>query len=457
MNRYYKQSNNFSFAGFLLTGLSVSLAGILLSMIYILVVGICPVIYLNILLACGLGLLLGFIAGKIVKVFKMRSTPITIFAVVIGLLLSTYFKWAFYDFYDFNKLFKELDKQSASEYVDFTDFENFDSYSELKEEYSENAFEYMSGITEFSGENLSDYFSAEEIAEMKDETMYEYYDYDELLGTDSKKAEKKFNEIQEDIKNDISAKEFYEKYYPDDFKSTSLASILLHPARLVSDIIDINSQGRWSIGHSYSSHSDENNNVKGIMLWLVWLGELLCIWIPALMFTKQKSDMPFIENDDNWAEAVFSGGFRYNSSFTNPKDTKNLKSDMENNPDMLFNLGRFYDDPKLSRQPYLNVTLFHSINFEENYISIDYYYYNQKEKKYFRKNVFEYMSVSQDFVHTLYEYSGMPMPEPLKTGKSFNPNLNTYAQQGYTNQQDTGMMDSIEVPDIENFYSEDKK
>ncbi len=446
MNKYYKQSNNFSFAGFLLTGLSVSVAGILLSMIYILIVGICPVIYLNILLAICFGLLLGFIAGKIVKVFKMRSTPITIFAVVVGLLLSTYFKWAFYDFYDYNKFFKELDKQSASEYFDLADFEDFENYSQLEKEYSQNAYEYLNQLAGQGGGNLSDYFSAEEIAELKNQTMYEYQNYDELLGKDFKKAEKKFNQIKEDI--DISAKEFYKKYYPEDFKSASLASIIFHPSRLVSDIIDINSVGRWSMGRSYSWQNEQKENVKGIMLWLVWLGELLCIWIPAIAFTKQKSDLPFIESEDNWAEKIVSDGFRYNTAI----DNKNLKADMEDNPNILFSLGRFYDT-QVSQNPYLNITLFHSSNFEENYISLDHFYYSKKDKRYLCKNLFNYMSVSKDFVHTLYEYSGLSMPQALKSDVSFNPNLDTYAQQGYANQQDTGMMDSIDVPDVEEFYN----
>lgn len=113
-NNTYKPSNKFNIAGFLLIILAVAGAGCLLSVIYLKINQINPIVYLTILLTCGFGALIGLIANLIIKKFKIRNPGMAILAVLIGALLFTYFKWALYISWDNQDIKDELSKHSST-------------------------------------------------------------------------------------------------------------------------------------------------------------------------------------------------------------------------------------------------------------------------------------------------------------------------------------------------------
>ena len=96
----YKPSNKFSFPAFLLLILAVAVVGSLLSIPYLKINKINPIVYLSILIVVAFGFLLGLVANLLIKKFKIRNPMVVVLAVLIGGLMFTYFKWSLYDYWD---------------------------------------------------------------------------------------------------------------------------------------------------------------------------------------------------------------------------------------------------------------------------------------------------------------------------------------------------------------------
>ena len=99
-NNTYKPSNKFNFAGLLLIILGVAGAGCLVSLVYLKINKINPIVYLTILLTVGFGAIIGVVANFVIKKFKIRNAGMAMLAVLIGALIFTYFKWATYVYWD---------------------------------------------------------------------------------------------------------------------------------------------------------------------------------------------------------------------------------------------------------------------------------------------------------------------------------------------------------------------
>jgi hypothetical protein len=93
---YYKPSNKFSILSFLGLFLGSALAGIILSIPYLWGVRMIPYTKITILLAVLLGGVLGWIGNLLIGAFKVRNRPLAILAVLLGILVYTYFKWSSY-------------------------------------------------------------------------------------------------------------------------------------------------------------------------------------------------------------------------------------------------------------------------------------------------------------------------------------------------------------------------
>ncbi|WP_028510344.1 hypothetical protein [Ruminococcus sp. NK3A76] len=242
------------------------------------------------------------------------------------------------------------------------------------------------------------------------------------------------SEIEESIKklNELSLKEYIFDYHGDEaldyfgYKNKkSVFQIMLHPKMLLTDIKDINEVGRWSYSssHSYSSTRDAEP-VNGFMLWIVWLGELIVINLPAFVIAIPMCQRPFIESDNDWA-IKHPTQFKFGAV-----NAQALKSSMEADPMSLFNNQALITAG--GRTNYFTVTLFHSRSFMENYVLVDNTTYDARRKTYNHKNFINYLIVDTTFVGTLFNIFGLnpPVgchPDPMYTPGGYST---SYVPQG---------------------------
>lgn len=101
MDTYYRPSKKFSPFGMLAVFLTTAIAGAALSILYLFLVRICPMVYLNFLIAFVFGGFLGFIASRICKLFKIHNQLAVLIGMFLGIIVYTYIKWAFFVNYTF--------------------------------------------------------------------------------------------------------------------------------------------------------------------------------------------------------------------------------------------------------------------------------------------------------------------------------------------------------------------
>ena len=98
--KYYKPSDKFSVVGLILMIVCTIAVGMGITFIYLKVNGVCPIVYLCILMAVLYGGAMGGVAYFFIKKFKLRSPMMVIVSLSMALLFTTYFKWALYDSFD---------------------------------------------------------------------------------------------------------------------------------------------------------------------------------------------------------------------------------------------------------------------------------------------------------------------------------------------------------------------
>ncbi len=105
-SKYYVPSQQSSVPGFFSIFLGMAIIGSAVSIPYLFLVRYCPEVKLAILITALTGLGLGWLAGRMCKLFKMRSAAVALLAITLGYVFFTYFKWIFYvsyiasDYYD---------------------------------------------------------------------------------------------------------------------------------------------------------------------------------------------------------------------------------------------------------------------------------------------------------------------------------------------------------------------
>jgi hypothetical protein len=247
-SKYYVPSQQSSVAGFFSIFLGMAIIGSAISIPYLLLVRICPEIKLSIIITALTGLGLGWLAGLLCKVFKMRSVAVALIAITLGYVFFTYFKWIFYVSY-------------------------------IVSEYYNSAASYIS-------------------------------------------------------------------YAPE---------LIARPLEFIQWIITINESGTWSISSSAS-------NVNGIFLGIIWVAEIVLIYLCILFPVISQAKKPFIESEGKWA-------VKYPKVFPLPYfPTKNRVPDLEVNPLGVINSLNF---TSYNERNSTEITLYHSSDFTENYINID--------------------------------------------------------------------------------------
>ena len=244
------------------------------------------------------------------------------------------------------------------------------------------------------------------------------------------------SEIEESIKklDQISFKEYLLDYHGDAFldylgykNQKSTVYLMLHPGELMDDIKDINEEGRWSYStsHSYSSNADSSGDLfNGFKLWVVWLGELFVINLPAFLIAIPMCQRPFIESDNDWA-IKHPTQFKFGAV-----NAQALKSSMEGDPMTLFNNQALITAG--GRTNYFTVTLFHSRSFMESYVLVDNTTYDARRKTYNHKNFINYLSVDTTFIGTLFETFGLNPPVGCHANPAYLPGgvTTNYVPQG---------------------------
>lgn len=148
----------------------------------------------------------------------------------------------------------------------------------------------------------------------------------------------------------------------------------------------------------------ENDNIKGIMLWIVWIGEILLICIPAIVIAYKRAAMPFIESNKKWAEKNNSDAFMLKA----PILVAGVGKSFKNSPDSVFGYEHLPLRP--GNAPHLRLELYHSDDYEENYASLILKTYNAKNKNFEEKTVAKYVAVDKSFVYRFFKHCKQDVP-----------------------------------------------
>lgn len=411
-DKYYTPSENFSFVGFMLIIVSVTVIGMVVSALYLKINQVCPSAYLCVVAACGFGALLGLISRIIIAKFKIRSPMMAVVATIIGLLLVTYFKWGLYDYWDLKKYgYEALEKQNAYTYYEFNyDFDDPNyTFEQTYEALQYNAYELFAERSMLTG------YSEAQIAKMKKSTLYEWYGYDYLLGMDIQKAKVNLEKAKT-----MNAYEYYYEYMEIN-KPKTLASILTSPKMLWSDIKEINEYGRWSISSSSSSYSSSQNkkdseNTKGAFLWVVWIGELLVLCVFPVFMARSRASKPFVEKDNDWAKEYKTSKLVYR--YTDPRI---LKMNLEANREALFMLENMDLTTLASGASYVKISVLHSHDYSESYLNVDAMMYtrNKNGVSYQPKCVVKYYAVDEVVIGRLFRAANMDIPSDIRSSPNW--------------------------------------
>ena len=429
----YKPSNTFSFGGFILMFISMLIAGALLSWLYVILQAVIPLIYLCILITIGFGAAIGGIGALFVKVYKIRHPGLAIAATMIAMLFVYIFHWCIYVARDYDKYsYDKMKEQKATSYfLGITD-EQLNSATVSGEELAANFMQTYKQhkIHEVQFTVLEkEYFTARE-KDMYDRnvSIWEYYDYDKVLGTTVSEVAASLEAIK-----GKNAYDFYIEYRKQ--PKHSVGYLLVHPGELWSDICDINSVGRWTMRssrHSYSSttSSTSNNNVNGIMLWLTWLGEMALMFVPAAAIVAARAGAPFIEQDNDWAITDKPQlSFKFVDPFPgNSNGEKQFKATFMNDIDSLFTLQPLR--PQMgSLNTFYTVNYCHSKFYTENYLTVQHTRVtNARNNQRAVTSIAKKVRVDADYIATLHGMFGYQVPANC-------PGTNKFAQAQQQEQQ----------------------
>ena len=405
----YKPSNTFSFVGFILMFISMLVAGALLSWLYVILQNVIPSIYLCILITILFGAAIGGIGAVFVKIYKIRYPFLAIIATLIAMLFVYYFHWCVYVAKDYDKnIYDSMKKYNAS-----TTFLGV-SDSEINDDVIES---FVAAHKAYPTRWKSDEFS---ILGIKN-------GYEDILGSTDE-------EIRDSIRN-IAGKNCYQFIYEyRKLPEHSIGYLLVHPGDLWEDISNINKDGRWTTTSSRSSYSSSNktskDNVKGAFLWLVWLGEMILMFAPAVAIVSFRAGSPFIEQDNDWAITDKpQTTFKFVDPFPgNSNGEKQFKATFLNDIDSIFTL-----QPLLPQMGSLNtfytVNYCHSKFYTENYLTVLHTRVtNARNNQRATTTIAKKILVDANYIATLHAMFNLPVPANC-------PGTNMFAQQQEQPQQ----------------------
>lgn len=164
----------------------------------------------------------------------------------------------------------------------------------------------------------------------------------------------------------------------------TIKEIILSPSFFWDSICYINENNFWGL--------ISDMPITGLLLWLIWIGEIVLIALPLFALLLERIEAPFIERDNDWAEkctnvAIFS-------SF----DVRSSISAIEANPAILLNEPLLPCPP--SGENYVLGEVFQSKDGNDNYLLLTEYNINSKGQ-YMKYKRLKYLYVSKNFVNAL--------------------------------------------------------
>lgn len=466
MPQFYKSKRPIMPLGILAIAVAVGIAGSILSFVYLKINQICPIVYLSILCALGFGALMGLIAYGLIKIMKIHSAVSGCIGIILGCLIFTVFKWALYVQWDYEKYYYEPAKdESAFTYYEFNyDFASYNgtgdeseasSYTLLPDDQLKIAVTAMQNMSMYdyaeSIEGDVDYYLSDGVTEqnLKNTTAFDYF-YDGYV---------KDSDVVGSIKKayDSNIYEYYYEYLKSE-PIVDVAYLVSHPDYFWSSIKSINKDGRWTYttrSRYAPASSATSTEVKGGILWAVWIGELLMICIPAIVIAVKRAEKPFIEYEKKWAELNDSDAFMFKPPAIAAAAAQAIKAD----PQSLFAYERLTMRPGTA--PYLKVQLYHSTDYSENYMNIVLRSYVPKNRNYTEKLLVKYRYVDQGFVYKLFQMCGQDIPfsytpaaasVPGKMEEVSSPEQ-YFSEKPYGN---AGEMDELVLPSASPIASDEK-
>ena len=443
--QFYKPSNTFSFVGFILMFVSMLFAGVAMSWLYVILQAFIPLIYLCVLITIGFGAAIGGIGLFFVKAYKIRHPMMAMAATLIAMLFVYFFHWCVYVARDYDKnIYDYMKKQdAASYYVGLTD-------SQIEQAGYDEVINYFKSksirTVTFTSKEREYFTTKQEKNYNKGVTVWEFYDFDKVLGTSNDEAVSSLKAMKG--KNAYSF--FYE--YRNQPKH-SIGYLLVHPGDLWEDIKDINKVGRWTMRSSRSSYSNRNStsnsNVNGIFLWLTWLGEMALMFIPAAAIVAAKAKSPFIEQDNDWA---ITDKPEYAFKFVDPfpgnnQGEKQFKTLFMNDIDCVFSL-----QPLAAQMGQLNtfytIKYCHSRNYTENYITILHTRVtNPKNNQRATSAIVKNALVDADYIATLHAMFNYPVPQGC-------PGVNKFAKQTAEQEQQAQQEQAYQQQNYQQSYQQ---
>lgn len=413
----YKPSNKGSAVGLVVLFLALFVGGAAISWLYLTLNSVIPIIYLRILFAVGAGFGMGAIGSLAVKKFKLRAPIIAVVVTVAALLFVTYLKWSIYVANDYKKYF----------YDDLEDIHATDLLSAFQQDITEEQAERIIAQCELL-EGFS--FDDDMLSAMGTDsaTMSAALHFLRPLGDNFGEIYRTlYGETVDEIMDNaelIKRKQnisLYKYLYEErELPTRSTFWLMAHPGTLMQDIKDINEVGRWSIrNRRYGGYrnTDDYNAVNGIILWLVWLGELLILCAPAVSMVYTTSNAPYIEGEDDWAVTDKNPpNFMFEDNYPDKQASMGIvKSEIIKNPEYLFSM-KAISVIDLVPDRYYKVTFSHSKYYDEVYITVTYSVMtNPRKNQRNNTDIIKFMRVDADYLATLYGIFDQPVP-PLCQG-----------------------------------------
>ena len=402
----YKPSNKFSPLGIVLMFFSILAVGFIISWLYLIINSVIPLIYLNIILAAGVSFGLGAIGAFFVKIYKIRAPKLAVIVSLVALLFVNYAKWGIYCARDYDKyMYSDMKETKVTRII---------GDETVLPKTKEEAATWLLYFYELKGTKISymmkqysDYIGYSSFLTIFGDDLYDIYT--NIFGSTA-------DEIYENCQKIISSPDMSLYDYMYKYRNLQVRNafwFITHPADMFQDIKDINQVGRWTIkSHRFSNSDLENNNIKGFVLWLVWIGELGFLMIPALYLIYTKAKYPFIESEDEWAvEEKPMPTFLFEDPYPNQSSSPQLlKNDIMRTPDCLFSLNAVSVVMAVPEKHY-KLTYCRSKYYDEIYATVNYVaMINPRKNQRKTVNVVTNLKVDADFLATLYGKFGYTVP-----------------------------------------------
>ena len=160
--------------------------------------------------------------------------------------------------------------------------------------------------------------------------------------------------------------------------------ILTSPAEFWDAICYINTVGTWGFS--------ESGNITGILLWIVWIGEIILLFGCFAATFYSEIDIPFVDKDNNWA---IEYGTNFEFTYFNVADVSRT---IENDPNTLFLYPRLQKTN--AKVNYVSAELYRSQDRGLNYLTLSTHILDSKGN-YSNKKVIKHLMVDWDFVNKL--------------------------------------------------------